>query len=305
MTAAKKPLTDDQKARKNAKAREREAAKKAQREANLAAADAKPTPLTDEVKLECAAIHYDIPSNNPAGYADPSNTLRRIGFRASLSCWILPCGAIPYTFIHELRTKYGATVDVLRFDAAEGPRLARMAVAAMKKEMQENAARARAGIALMEERHLQLEADLAANPEARDEAVKRYEGRCARVLKRMNQIIEDVEVAIRNFGDTPETLGVADARQVYAVLQSGYEAKANAFVAATAALKKLGTSDADALANAAAKDLVPAAVMQDMLRDHGDDVSADTMRKVFDRTAETAPDDGTFSLADVNEDAAA
>lgn len=300
MTTTKKPLTQAQKDRKNAKAREAAAKKKAA----LTAPVQQDTTEQNNARMSCSMVIYDLPSNNPAGYADPSATMRRIGFRANLSCWIVPDGLVPYTFIHELRTKYRANVDVVRFDAAEGPRLARMAVAAMKKEMEENAARARAGLALMEERHLQLEADLADNPEARADAVKRYEGRCARVLKRMNGIIEDVEVAIRNFGDTPETLGVPDARQVYQTLQLGYQAKAAAFVAATVALKKLNTTDANALADAAAKDLVPAVIVQDMLRDHGDDAGADALQVAFNPPTAQVSDDGTFSLIDAEEEVA-
>lgn len=303
---AKKPLTPEQKERKNAAERARIAKKKAEREAALTAASA-PKPETDEpAHLSCSMVIYDLPSNNPAGYADPSATMRRIGFRANLSCWIVPDGAVPHTFIHELRTKYAANVDVIRFDTAEGPRLCKMAVSAMQKEMADNAKRAAAGIALMEERHLLgLDPELAENTEARVAALKLYESRCVRVLKKMTGIIEDVAVAIRNFAGTPEALDVNTAKKVYETLQTGYQQKAAAFVAATAALKKIGTTDADAMAAAAAKDLAMVAPIADMLRENGDEAAADALQEAFDRNTEAAPDDGTFNLADADEPAVA
>ncbi len=291
---SKKPLTQAQKDRKNQLAREAAARKKNKAPPVTAPSADHLTEDKNDQKMSCSMVIYDIPSDNKT-YADPSATMRRIGFRVNLSCWVVPDGAVPHTFIHTLRTDYRANVDVVRFDAAEGPRLARMAVAAMKKEMEENAARAAEGLVAMEQRHLTLDAELIDNPEERAAAVKRYEARCARTLKRMNQIIEDVEVAIKNFGNTPEALGTADARKVYDTLQLGYQQKAAAFVAATNALKALNTPDATALATAAAKDLVPAPIVADMLRDHGADTAANALQAAFDRNVETA-DDNVFSL---------
>lgn len=289
---AKKPLTPEQKERKNAAERARIAKKKADREAALTAASA-PKPETDEpAHLSCSMLIYDIPSHNPAGYAGPSATLRRLGFRVNLSAWVMPDGAVPHTFIHELRTKYAANVDVIRFDTAEGPRLCKMAVSAMQKEMADNAKRAAAGIALMEERHLLgLDPELAENTEARAAALKLYESRCVRVLKKMTGIIEDVAVAIRNFGGTPEALDVNTAKKVYDTLQIGYQNRAAAYVAATAALKKIGTTDANTMAAAAAKDLAMVAPIADMLRENGDEAAADVLQEAFDRNTEAAPDE--------------
>ncbi len=273
----KKPLTDEQKKRKNEKARIRALKNKN----TTTATDALTQP---DARLSCSMLIYDIPSNNPAGYADPSATLRRLGFRVNLSAWVLPDGAVPHTFIHELRTKYNANVDVIRFDTAEGPRLCKMAVAAMQKEMAENAKRAAAGIKLMEERHLAgLDPELVENTEARVAALKVYEGRCARVLKKMNGVIDDVAVAIRNFGGTPEALDVNTAKKVYETLQAGYQQKAAAFVVATAA---------------SAKVLARVAPIADMLRENGDEAGADALQEAFANSEMTRTDDGTFNLAD-------
>ncbi len=291
MTTERKPLTDEQRAEKNRKERERVARKKAEREAALAAADAKPDPKPDDPAptLSASLLIYDIPS--ASDYSNPSHQLRRIGFRANLSCWVIPDGAIPRTLIHEMRTEGNANVDLVRFDAAEGPRLAKMAVAAMEKEVADQAARAREGIAGMADRHLDLPDDLATNESAREDAVKRYERRSARVLRHLNEAIEDVEAAIKNFGLSPEKLNLADARKAFETLQIGYQAKAAEFVRATNALKAVGTVDATALANAAAKDEVMPEVIADMLRENGKEAEADALQAAFAPPAAPVNDD--------------
>lgn len=250
----------------------------------------------NDFKLSASLLIYDIPS--ASDYPNPSGRLRRLGFRANLSCWVIPDGAIPHTLIHEMRTEGNANVDLVRFDMAEGPRLVRMAIDRMKKDVEDQLKRAHEGLANAEERHL-LAAD--ADPDARETAAEKYERRAKRIMEHLTELAEDVEAAIKNFGVKPELLGLANARKAFAALQTGYEAKIDAYVAATAALKKAGEAgdaNAAALANAAATDAVIPEVMADALREAGDEAAADALQAAFVPESVPAADDGTFSLAD-------
>lgn len=251
-------------------------------------------------KLSATLLVYDIPSSNEK-YADPGKTLRRIGFRVNLSCWVIPDGAIPHTFIKELREDWNANVELVRFDMAEGPRLVRMALDRMKKDVEEKMARSAEGIAFMD-KHLNLAPELAANTEAREAAVKLYESRCKRIIKNLEELADDVEVAIKNFSVAPEALGLDDTRKAFAALSAGYAQKVNAYTRATEILKgraeAAGDTNAAALANAAAKDLVPVEPLADALIENGAETEA---KELMDAFAPPATDDGTFSLVDAND----
>lgn len=247
--------------------------------------------------LRACLLIYDIPS--ASDYRNPSRRLRRIGFRENKSCWVIPEGSIPHKLIHEMKTEGNASVELIRFDAGEGPRLCRMAIERIKRELTEKLARAESGIAKADKKYLKKtddDADLADNVSAREDVLKRYERRASRIIAGIEKLCKDVESAIKNFGVRPELLGLADTRNAMDALQKGYEARSGAYVAATEALRKIGTADADALANAADADAVPAAIMADMLRDNGNNAAADALTAAFsDAPANT---DGTFSLTD-------
>lgn len=245
-------------------------------------------------QLQAVLLIYDIPSN--VKYPNPSGKLRRIGFRENKSCWVLPAGQIPHTLIHEMRTKGRANVEIIRFDVSEGPRLCRLAVDRMNRELAEQVQRAREAIERARDNHLELDADLADNASAREDAVRRYEQQCKWVLERVRNLARDVEIAIKNFGVNPTLLNTVATRDAMTVLQTGYQGQAAAYVAATAALRKIDTPDAQALADAAEADQVPPQIIEDMLRDHDKHADADALKSAFD------PDADVYDLTDAVDD---
>ncbi len=245
--------------------------------------------------LEATMLIYDIPSN--VKYPNPSDKLRRVGFRENKSCWVIPAGYIPHTLINDLRTKAKANVELIRFDPTEGPRLCRLAVDRMKRELADQVARAKKSIEEAEKNHLALTDEERANNELADAALLSYNNQCKWVLERVEKMCKDVDRAIRNFGVNPNLLDLATTRDVMNVLQTGYKEQASEYVKATAALRAINTPDAQALAKAAEADNVPPAIMADMLRDNGNDDAADALQNAFAPPA-AATDDDTFDLVD-------
>jgi hypothetical protein len=76
-------------------------------------------------------LFYDIPQC--LKIANPSNRLRRVAVRCNLSCWIVPEDKTPFDIIDELKSK-GCSVELVRFDENEEPKLRRLAREAMEKE---------------------------------------------------------------------------------------------------------------------------------------------------------------------------
>lgn len=254
-----------------------------------------PTPAVDPNNLSAVMLTYDIPS--AVDYPNPSGELRKIGFRSNLSCWVIPEGMLPLTLIHELRTKGHADVDIVKFDASEGPRLARLAVRNTRKELEEQIKRTRENLAKWEANFLK---DGEENTEERKDAHARYVSRCASILRRLKLLADDLDQAVRNFGVDPAQIGMVDARRSFDLMQAGVAKRAEAYVKATNALKGAGTADAALLAKAAGQDQAAHYAMADALREAGDEKAADDLQAAFDAKPEEEGD-GTFSL--VGEDA--
>lgn len=236
----------------------------------------------DGTDLRCVLLSYDIPTRS--GIANPSGRLTRLGFRHQLSSWIMPEGSVPYNLVHELQQE-GAKVDIVRFDASEGPRLVRMALDAIRRDIAAQVKRCEANLEKARTNHLELDADLIENVSAREEGLENYELRAGAICERLEQMIDDSEAAIQQFGLAPERLQIGDARVAFEAFQVGIAARAAAYAGATQALRKLAKETQDptlsALANAAAADALPAEVATDALREHGDDAGADTLQAAF------------------------
>ena len=248
-------------------------------------------------ELRACLIIYDIPDDSKLH--NPSDFFRRIGFRVNLSCWVVPESAIPYRFLRDLRTG-GANVDVVRFDAAEGPRLVRMAVANIRKELADQVKRTRESLARAESQFLAN----SESPTERDENERRYISRTNSQLKRLEVLMADVDNAARTFGFDPARLNLGDARAAYDAYQTGVQAKSDAYVTATNALRATGTTTGEALAKAAEMDACPPEIMADFLRDSGDDAAADAITRAFGMpggSPEMNRDDGIFSLLSVGD----
>jgi hypothetical protein len=293
-----KTLTPEQKAAK-AEANRRYREKK---KAEKAGQPTPPSPAADANNLRAVMLTYDIPSDSEID--NPSGELRRIGFRSNLSCWVIPEGSLPLTLIHTLRTEGRADVDIVKFDASEGPRLVQLAIRNMRKELEGQIQRTKENLAKWEASYLNDGED---NTEERKAAHDRYVSRSWSILRRLKTLADDLDAAIRNFGVDPAEIGVSAARSSFDLMQEGVAKRAEAYVVATNALKAAGTGTTSALAAGAAKDQVPGYVMADALREAGDEAAADALQEAFSDRLEPTPapaDENEFSLVGGDEAAA-
>lgn len=261
---------------------------------------------TQPAGITCYMLEYDVrvgttytdAQGNTKPFPNPSGFMRRIGFRATLSCWVIPEHALPYNYINTMRS-IGCEVNLVKFDASEGPRLIQMAIDKIKKEL----ASARAAAAKSLDGAADKNLHDSEIPGERDTGESRFERAAQIVLNRYNRLVKDVEMAIANFGVSPQAIGVADARAAHELFQAGITARCEAYATATRRLRDVGTADATAMAATAARDEVPVYAVEDMLRDAGHEGAADELKAAFAAPSdeETVPPDGdddTFSLAD-------
>lgn len=198
--------------------------------------------------LNACMLIYDIPDT--ADVPNPSRVLRRLGVRVNLSCWVIPESDVPYTTLHAL-TEGGATWHTVRFDASEARKLVDMAVAALRRELADAVARAEAS-------RDGADAQLAASSDDPDRAEAYYLRRAASIAERCRELQDDLAAVAGRFGIDPEQFGAAAAETAVAAISAGMHARAAEYAAAVKAAKAAGMGDVDG---------VPAAVMQDVLRD--------------------------------------
>ncbi len=263
------------------------------RDARLAEAANTDLPETDlpETALVASCLFYDIPVGSEL--SNPSGQLRRIGFRANLSCWIIPKGSMPWTLVHELN-KGGANARVVDFDASEGPKLVRFALEQLKKDAADQIKRARNNFKKAAENHLDADEDAG----AREEALERYQTRTTAICESLANLLDDTLAAARGFGIDAGYLDLRGSMNAFRSMQVGVEAKASEYHKATQALKEAGTATTTALAAAAEKSQVAPEVMADALREAGNEEAADRLQAAFAAPTPAAPEteDHTYSL---------
>lgn len=250
------------------------------------------TTETTTTELRASMLVYDIPAKSKV--ANPSDQLRRFGFRANLSCWVIPTASLPHNLITELRES-GVNAKVVPFDVSAGPQLVTWAIEQLRADAEEQVKRTRANLEKAGDKHLDGLSEVeAVTGERREEALAAYELRAGAICKRLEDILAHVTEAAAGFGIESGALNLGGARAAFDAFQTGYTARAAEFAAATeklrAAAAASGDANAAALANAAAQDLVPVAVLAGGLEDAGLETDAARLTQAFD--------DGTFSLSD-------
>lgn len=225
----------------------------------------------DESKIAGLDLHllvYDIPSK--ADVYNPSWFLRRRGFRVNLSCWVLPAAKIPYTELAEL-TEAKVRWRVFRFDAGEAPALVAEALRVIRAEVAEAVARARDSAAKMTAKHLEGAEHLQdedAEPRTEADRLESYEAAAYRIVGRMEELLDDVKVAVEGFGIHPDAVGIGGAVAAVEAIQAKMNAKAEAYKKAMEALKAAGQTE---LAKAGAETEVPGFAVADALQEAGVD----------------------------------
>lgn len=216
--------------------------------------------------LQACLLIYDIPERSKVG--NPSNRLRSMAVRVNLSCWVIREGDIPYVLLNDMAAG-GATWHVVRFDAGESEKLVGMAREALIRDIREALRRANRSAAVAAQ---PIEAgENTANTRAA------FVERVRPLVRRMNRLLADARKAAERFGIDPASVSVDDAAAAVRALQSGMYARARAYADAAALVRQLGD---EAMANAAAADLVPAGILADDIDDRGGDASA--LREAFE-----------------------
>lgn len=219
--------------------------------------------------IRASLLIYDIPEKS--NLANPSPFLRRIAFRANLSCWVIPTHMIPYNRMNTL-AEGGATWHVVQFDTTEAEKLTKMAHEAIARDMRLALARAR--------RSMQTAANAYENPEdGETPTIANFEERVERAVRRAEAVLEDLKHAAGVFDIDPTTTPVQWAVQQASLIRSAAHERAKAYAEAAVQVRAIGSSDATAVANAADADSIPVGALADVIDENGGDASE--LRKAF------------------------
>lgn len=201
--------------------------------------------------IEASLLVYDIPE--AICIPNPSRELRRVGFRANLSVWVIRNDLVPWNLLHSL-TEGGAHWRLVKFDASESSQLLAMAIASLEIEVKNAVER--------NKRSMRAADASMSNPDM--DKVKRYRMRTASALKRSEAMLADaLECAVR-YGVSLED-GVNRARIALEALSASAAARGLAYH--QMALEAQGTL----LGEAAQNSEVPAGVLADYLEEQGHD----------------------------------
>ena len=85
-----------------------------------------------EEHIRTVMFTYDIPDKSELG--NPSKILRKIGFRANLSCWVIPLSFIPEDLLDLYKTN-GINYWIVKFDESEESKIRSRAKVELEKEV--------------------------------------------------------------------------------------------------------------------------------------------------------------------------
>jgi hypothetical protein len=227
-------------------------------------------------------LTYDIPS--VAKLDPPAWELRPHGFRLQGSVWVVTEFSVYALaeYIHELRTKHHALVDVFKMGADQGPRLVQKAIEVFNTELAEQTERTQKTITDADKRHLDdgdLSTGTTATFETRDKCEERFAINCQYGLKRLERLYTDIESAARKFGVDPASITINDARTMHDVMKSDIDAKIAAYAAVTRAMRAAG-GDAAIMADASKTGDVPVGIVADAAQESNIDPKlVETLRR--------------------------
>lgn len=211
----------------------------------------------DTLQIQACWLAYDIPES--ADIENPSNELRPIAFRQQKSMWIIQEGDIPYALVARLR-EVGAEVDIIRFDASEAPKLLRMAVKAIARDIRETVANARrseaAALARMEEN------------EDTDKALTRYNADRNRIIKTMGRNIRDLRQLAERFNVIDRVANLDDAVTATRSLRVRMLQRAKAYADTVNELASLMGEDNEVV-RAGRRSRIPGPILADYADENG------------------------------------
>lgn len=200
--------------------------------------------------------------------ANPSDRLWRAGaVRLTLSCWLIHEGNIPYSIIKRF-TDNNVHYETAPFDPSAGANLARMAMASIRKELQEYLTRARETRQAEEDRLTDVTSNGSIKPGSPESiaAHKRYRTQLAAITRRVRKAIDRVSIAAQRFKISPQLINIPDSLASINAIKEGMNRRADTFAEAYNIVVK-ARGKKDAIATAIASDMLPGPIAADALDD--------------------------------------
>jgi len=248
-------------------------------------------------RLRPHLLNYDIPSNRP-DIVNPSNRLRRIGIRLTLSCWLMAEGDLPYSMLRDMtaprafpvvdrdgvqvldengqpryRTRRGAKWHVVPFDSNSAESLVNMATEALKQEIKDAVRRAYETAQSASERIEECEGDPV-------KAQKRFDADCARINETLTKTLDDLECAARRFGIDVHAINVDNAKATANTLRTALDVRVRLYTEATRRARLSG-ANGRAIAEAVDRGSMSPLVMADWLEEEGEEELGQALRSSF------------------------
>jgi len=217
---------------------------------------------SEPIMIQACWLSYDIPDDAELS-EEPCDVLRPIAFHRQKSVWIIQEGDIPYHYVNELQ-QAESLVDIVRFDASEAPKLLRMCIETITKDIRDTVASARANAASAEAR-LQAaeEPDAAFNAYARDRN---------RIIRTMGRNLRDLRTLAERFHVADRIPALDTCVSAVAAIQVSMLQRAKAYADTTRELaRELG--ETNAMVRAARASRVPGAILADFAEENGVDGS--------------------------------
>lgn len=249
--------------------------------------------IQDAKNLELYALDYDIPTAafNRSGMVHPSTFFHSIGIRSTESCWIIPKGKIPYTYLNEL-TKIGATWRVKKYDSSEAASLINDAILSLESQMKEAVKRAEKSLT-------DAVVTLEATP-AEDDPIaarEKYLKHVKVVQKRYDEKVEKLKISASVLSIELRFMGIEKASSYMQTMAISMQNRARVYADAAVAARAVGTAEGNAIAAAVEANTMDPGALADYL-DEQQDGSGQAVRNAF-----IGGSDNEYSLTE-GEDAA-
>lgn len=243
-------------------------------------------------------LNYDIPSNRP-DIVNPSNRLRRIGIRLTLSCWLMAEGDLPYAMLNEMtaprmfpvldregiqcttedgqpafRRRRGAKWHVVPFDPSAADSLVRMATEAMRHEIRGAVERAYETAESASQRIEGAEGDPA-------KAQERYEKDVEKINQKLKETLNDLECAAQRFGIDVHAINLDNARETADTLRSAFSVRCRLYEEATRRVRMSGNSGAGSIAEAVDRGSMSPLMLADWLEENEEVEMGQQLRASF------------------------
>ncbi len=208
---------------------------------------------------------YDVPTKSQI--PNPSPRLRRVAIRINLSCWVLPTDRVPWNYLNELREE-GVRWHLVPQSEEGSEKLTEMALDSLRQEIRSAVKRTEKSLDLSGEKFVSVKEDPDCDGSDLERAKDKHDKHIKTTMKRINNLLKDIESAAKVFAIDPASLPLVEAKAKADALQMSAHRRAELFADMVQQVK--GTE----MELAAREDEIPAGVLADWLEERGHDVSA-------------------------------